>query len=83
MIYTRICDLLRIEHPILLDGMGTATFPALVAAVSDAGGFGTQTRAATFKLDTGSQVRCSTWPAIAMRTVEFFSDGLAVRFSNL
>jgi NAD(P)H-dependent flavin oxidoreductase YrpB (nitropropane dioxygenase family) len=42
MIYTRICNLLRIEHPILLGGMGTATSPALVAAVSDAGGFGTQ-----------------------------------------
>ena len=42
MIYTRICDLPRIEHPILLGGMGTATSPALVAAVSDADGFGTQ-----------------------------------------
>ena len=33
---------LRIEHPVLLGGMGTATSPALVAAVSDADGFGTQ-----------------------------------------
>lgn len=37
---TRICDLLGIEHPIVLGGMGTGTNAALVAAVSEAGGFG-------------------------------------------
>jgi NAD(P)H-dependent flavin oxidoreductase YrpB (nitropropane dioxygenase family) len=41
MIYTRICDLLGIRHPIVLGGMGSATSPELVAAVSNAGGFGT------------------------------------------
>lgn len=41
MIHTRICDLLGIRHPIVLGGMGTATSPKLVAAVSNAGGFGT------------------------------------------
>src|SRR3972149_4805256 len=41
MIHTRICDLLGIPHPIVLGGMGTATSPALVAAVSNGGGFGT------------------------------------------
>ncbi len=41
MIHTRICDLLGIEHPIVLGGMGTATRAPLVAAVSNAGGFGT------------------------------------------
>jgi NAD(P)H-dependent flavin oxidoreductase YrpB (nitropropane dioxygenase family) len=41
MIHTRICDLLRITHPIVLGGMGSGTSPALVAAVSNAGGFGT------------------------------------------
>jgi NAD(P)H-dependent flavin oxidoreductase YrpB (nitropropane dioxygenase family) len=41
MIYTRICDLLGIQHPIILGGMGTATTAPLVAAVSNAGGFGT------------------------------------------
>ena len=41
MIHTRICDLLRIEHPIVLGGMGSATSATLVAAVSNAGGFGT------------------------------------------
>jgi len=41
MIHTRICDLLDIVHPIVLGGMGTATTAPLVAAVSNAGGFGT------------------------------------------
>ena len=41
MIHTRICDLLGIQHPIILGGMGTATTAPLVAAVSNTGGFGT------------------------------------------
>lgn len=40
MIRTPVCDLLGIEHPIALGGMGSATSPALVAAVSRAGGLG-------------------------------------------
>ena len=41
MIHTRICDLLGITHPIVLGGMATGTSVPLVAAVSEAGGFGT------------------------------------------
>lgn len=41
MIHTPICDLLGIVHPVVLGGMGTATTAPLVAAVSNAGGFGT------------------------------------------
>jgi NAD(P)H-dependent flavin oxidoreductase YrpB (nitropropane dioxygenase family) len=41
MIHTRICDLLGVRHPIVLGGMGTATTAPLVAAVSNAGAFGT------------------------------------------
>jgi NAD(P)H-dependent flavin oxidoreductase YrpB (nitropropane dioxygenase family) len=41
MIHTRICDLLGIRHPVILGGMGGATTAPLVAAVSNAGGFGT------------------------------------------
>ncbi|HYJ15120.1 MAG TPA: nitronate monooxygenase [Candidatus Limnocylindria bacterium] len=41
MIHTRICDLLGIAHPIVLGGMGGATNAPLVAAVSNAGAFGT------------------------------------------
>jgi NAD(P)H-dependent flavin oxidoreductase YrpB (nitropropane dioxygenase family) len=40
MIRTRVCDLLNIEHPIALGGMGSIYAPNLVAAVSNAGGLG-------------------------------------------
>jgi NAD(P)H-dependent flavin oxidoreductase YrpB (nitropropane dioxygenase family) len=40
MIRTRFCDLLKIDHPIALGGMGSIYAPALVAAVSSAGGLG-------------------------------------------
>ena len=43
-IRTRICDLLEIEHPILLAGMGGASTPELAAAVSNAGGLGVSAR---------------------------------------
>jgi enoyl-[acyl-carrier protein] reductase II len=38
---TPICDLFEIEHPVFLAGMGEVAFAELVAAVSEAGGFGT------------------------------------------
>lgn len=41
MIHTRICDLLGIAHPVVLGGLGGATSAPLVAAVSNAGAFGT------------------------------------------
>jgi NAD(P)H-dependent flavin oxidoreductase YrpB (nitropropane dioxygenase family) len=37
---TRLCDLLDIEYPIILAGMGTIARAELVAAVSEAGGLG-------------------------------------------
>ena len=40
MIRTPVCDLLQIEHPIALGGMGSVYAPQLVAAVSRAGGLG-------------------------------------------
>src|SRR5689334_1117741 len=40
MIRTPVCDLLGVEHPIALGGMGSVYSPDLVAAVSNAGGFG-------------------------------------------
>ena len=38
---TRLTELLDIEHPVMLAGMGGVSYSALVAAVSDAGGIGT------------------------------------------
>ena len=40
MIHTPICDLLGIEHPVLLAGMGGVSYAEVCAAVSAAGGFG-------------------------------------------
>ena len=37
---TSICDMLDIEHPILLAGMGGVSYAELAAAVSNAGGYG-------------------------------------------
>jgi len=40
MIRTPVCDLLQIDHPIALGGMGSVYSPELVAAVSGAGALG-------------------------------------------
>ncbi len=37
---TRLTDLLGVEHPVMLAGMGGVAYSALTAAVSEAGGFG-------------------------------------------
>ena len=37
---TRVCEILNIEYPIVLAGMGGASVPELAAAVSNAGGLG-------------------------------------------
>ncbi len=38
---TRLTELLGIEHPVMLAGMGGVSYSELVSAVSEAGGFGT------------------------------------------
>jgi enoyl-[acyl-carrier protein] reductase II len=40
MLRTPLCDLLGIEHPVMLAGMGGVSYAAVAAAVSEAGGFG-------------------------------------------
>ncbi len=37
---TRLTDILEVEHPVMLAGMGGVSYSKLVAAVSEAGGFG-------------------------------------------
>lgn len=39
-LHTPICDLLDVEHPLLLAGMGGVSYAELAAAVSNAGGYG-------------------------------------------
>jgi enoyl-[acyl-carrier protein] reductase II len=38
--HTRLTDLLGVEHPVMLAGMGGVSYATLAAAVSEAGGFG-------------------------------------------
>jgi NAD(P)H-dependent flavin oxidoreductase YrpB (nitropropane dioxygenase family) len=56
MIRTPVCDVLRIEHPIAIGGMGSVYSPPLVAAVSNAGGLG----AMGCHYMTAEQVRAGT-----------------------
>jgi nitronate monooxygenase len=39
-LHSKVCDILEIEYPIVLAGMGGASTPELAAAVSNAGGLG-------------------------------------------
>jgi enoyl-[acyl-carrier protein] reductase II len=47
MIRTQLCDMLGVDHPIMLAGMGGVSYAEVVAAVSNAGGFGTLGMAGT------------------------------------
>jgi enoyl-[acyl-carrier protein] reductase II len=40
-LHTKLCDLLGVKHPVMLAGMGGVSYAEVVAAVSNAGGFGT------------------------------------------
>ncbi|HEY1280454.1 MAG TPA: nitronate monooxygenase family protein [Acidimicrobiales bacterium] len=40
MLRTRLTDILEVDHPVMLAGMGGVSYHRLVAAVSEAGGFG-------------------------------------------
>ncbi|MDI1365584.1 MAG: nitronate monooxygenase family protein [bacterium] len=62
-LHTPLCDLLKIEHPILLAGMGGVSYAPLAAAVSNAGGYGVLGMAGTtpdFIRDQMRQVRTLT-----------------------
>lgn len=63
MIRTRLTEALQIEHPVMLAGMGGVSYHQLVAAVSEAGGFGCM-GASTMRhdemIDEIAQVRAAT-----------------------
>lgn len=40
MLHTRLTDMLEVDHPVMLAGMGGVSYHRLAAAVSNAGGFG-------------------------------------------
>ncbi|MFC1943994.1 NAD(P)H-dependent flavin oxidoreductase [Chloroflexota bacterium] len=55
---TKVCELLEVEYPILLAGMGhVSSSPQLVAAVSEAGGFGFLALASISTEDTREEIR--------------------------
>jgi enoyl-[acyl-carrier protein] reductase II len=56
-ICTPICNLLSIEHPILLAGMGGVAYAELCAAVSNAGGFGTLGMAGRSQSEIRDEIR--------------------------
>ena len=56
-IRTPLCDLLGIEVPILLAGMGGVSYAELAAAVSNAGGFGTLGMAARSTEDIWNEIK--------------------------
>ena len=68
MIHTPVCDVLEIDHPIALGGMGSIYSPDLVAAVSNAGGLGAM---GCHYLDA-EQIRAST-AALRERTNKPFA----------
>jgi len=51
MLKTRLTEMLEVDHPVMLAGMGGVSYHQLVAAVSEAGGFGTF-GASTMNLET-------------------------------
>jgi len=60
---TRLTELLGVEHPVMLAGMGGVSYATLVAAVSEAGGFGclgASTMDTTRMVDEMSAVRAAT-----------------------
>ena len=72
-IRTPLCDLLGIEHPVLLAGMGGVSMAPLVAAVSNAGGLGIM-GAASLSVD---ELRAEIRKTRALTTRPFAVDLLA------
>ena len=64
---SRVCEILEIDRPIVLAGMGGASSPALAAAVSNAGGLGIITALTVAQPPRGAEalrdeVRGKFWP---------------------
>ncbi|WP_194743588.1 NAD(P)H-dependent flavin oxidoreductase [Thermaurantiacus tibetensis] len=56
-IHTPLCDLLEVEHPVMLAGMGGVSYAEVCAAVSAAGGFGSLGMAGTSPKFIESQMK--------------------------
>src|SRR5437763_17048625 len=78
MIRTPVCDVLQIDHPIALGGMGSVYAPELVAAVSGAGGLG----AMGFHYLTPEQVHAGTAAIRRLTNQPFSFNFLLVDFDE-
>jgi NAD(P)H-dependent flavin oxidoreductase YrpB (nitropropane dioxygenase family) len=78
MIRTKFCELLGVEYPVALGGMGGGfTQPDMVAAVSDAGGFGALScnRMSPEQIhDAAATVRSHTDKPYALNFLLFLTD---------
>jgi NAD(P)H-dependent flavin oxidoreductase YrpB (nitropropane dioxygenase family) len=81
MLTTRVTELLGIDHPVVLGGMGDGTSPELVAAVSNAGGLGVQGcsgRSPTAIAALADSIRALTDRPFGLNLLLFVSDLEAV-----
>ena len=60
-IRTPLCDMLGIEYPIMLAGMGGVSYGELAAAVSEAGGFGTLGMAGRSQAEIKDEIKKVRW----------------------
>jgi NAD(P)H-dependent flavin oxidoreductase YrpB (nitropropane dioxygenase family) len=81
-LHTPLCDLLGITHPIVLGGMASGTAAELVAAVSNAGGFGilgASGRSPTEIREQTSRIRALTAAPFGLNILLFYGDGATVK----
>jgi NAD(P)H-dependent flavin oxidoreductase YrpB (nitropropane dioxygenase family) len=78
---TRACELLGIQHPVVLGGMGSGTSPELVIAVSNAGGLGAQGcagRSPAQIAGLAGAIRAGTDRPFGLNLLMFLADDAAI-----
>jgi enoyl-[acyl-carrier protein] reductase II len=83
---TRLTQLLEIEHPLMLAGMGGVSYAPLVAAVSEAGGFGclgASTMSADMLVEQMAAVRAATDKPFGVDLLAVMGDDLLARVKLL
>jgi enoyl-[acyl-carrier protein] reductase II len=83
---TRLTQLLDIEHPLMLAGMGGVSYAPLVAAVSEAGGFGclgASTMSADLLVEEMAAVRAATDKPFGVDLLAVMGDDLLERVKLL
>jgi NAD(P)H-dependent flavin oxidoreductase YrpB (nitropropane dioxygenase family) len=81
MLRTRVTTLLGIDHPVVLGGMGSGTNPALVTAVSNAGGLGVMGMAGRTPdgiAALAADIRAETSRPFGLNLLLFLADDAAI-----